>query len=200
MDANIVDRDTPENLSDYLNLLPGYDCSWNQDVLLDISREVWDADAYYWIGVPFPTGPDIFFNQPGSAYINQTFAGDLQIPPFSLLTSITAYSRGNPDQTNAPFKLRVYDKGGKVDMIHKQFSLVDNVGSRQEVAGINPPGPDQPFGPYLLTSPKFIMPPGILHVEITDLSGIVNVMIQVFFALAVPINAQSTGNKLIDEG
>jgi hypothetical protein len=192
MDITVIDApsDVP---SDYLDKLTGYDANSGVDSLLDITRDIWDSEAYYFLGAPFPTGPDIFFNKPGSGFVNQTFAGDIQIPPFSILTKITYFSQqpetdgGQVATGNRPFKIRIYDHGAKNDMIHKQFTLVPNVASAMRGArsGVILPRNDE-FGPYYLTSLLTIMPPGSLHVEITDLSGAVNNIIQVLFAFAVP--------------
>ena len=205
MDANVVDGPI-EKLSDFLDTLPAYNNCWNQIPLLDISRQVWDAGNYYYLGIPFPTGNDIFFNQPGSGNVNQTLTGDLTVPQFSLLTSICFFS-GGPEAghpgvlPNSGFKIRVYDKGGKVDMIMKQFSIINEIASRMagEISGLIQPNPDDPFGPYYLLTHMFVMPPGVLTVEITDLSGVVNNMIQVLFNFAVPLNAVSTNTQQLGD-
>jgi hypothetical protein len=195
MDISIID--SPEDcLSDYLNTLTGYDSNAGVDSLLDISRDIWDSQAYYFRGCPFPTGPDIFFNAPGSGFVNQTFSGDIMVPPFSILTKITYFSQqpeaegGAAPTGDRPFKIRIYDKGAKADMIHKQFTLVPNVAGSMKgnISGVILPNNEE-FGPYYLLERMHIMPPGILHVEITDLSGAVNNIIQCLFAFAVPIGS-----------
>ena len=206
MDADVVQG--PIDLkSDFLNLLPGYDASWNQIKLLDISRQVQDAENYYYLGVPFPVGPDIFFNQPGSGNVFQTYNGNITVPPFSLLTSITAFSAG-PDGSghfgtnlNSGFKLRIYDKGGKADLIMKQFSKADETASFMtgQVGGTLQPEQDDPFGPYFLLTHCFVMPPGVLNIEITDLSGVVNNMIQILLNFAAPLTRQGTGMQQVTE-
>jgi len=188
MDYSIVDG-PPDLESGYLdNCLVGYDMGFGPSSLLDISREIWDADNYYAMVVPFPTGNDCFLNQAGSGFVFQTFGGDITIPPFSWLTKISHFhntlENGNFTGTQGPFKLRVYDKGGKVDMIHRQFAWMSNVSS-----DMIPPGGigtiNDPFGPYYLMEPKVLMPPGTLHVEITDMSG-QPCFVQVAFMFAVP--------------
>lgn len=195
MDADIIQGpvDPP---SEYLDTLQGYNLSFNQYCLLDIARQVWDAENYYFMGVPFPVGGDIFFNQPGSGNVLQTFSGDIPIPPFALLTKITFFSSNAGN-----FKLRIYDKGGKVDMIFKQFSIVQNVGSEMtgQIGGGLMPAQDDPFGPYYLLERKFVMPPGLLHVEITDLTGVQNNMIQILMAFAVPRTTQGTSLQTVTE-
>ena len=200
-DANVVDGPI-ERLSDFLDTLPAYNNCWNQIPLLDISRQVWDSGDYYYLGVPFPTGTDIFFNQPGSGNVNQTLTGDITVPQFSLLTSICFFSAGtNGTVPNSGFKIRVYDKGGKVDMIMKQFSLVNEIASRMagEISGNIQPGENDPFGPYYLLTHMFVMPPGVLTIDITDLSGVVNNMIQVLLNFAVPLNSLSTNTQELGE-
>lgn len=206
MEADTIDGPI-EPLSAYLNTLPGYDTSWNQIPLLNISRKVWDADNYYYYGVPFPVGPDIFFNQPGSNNVFQTFSGDITVPPFSILTSVQWISVGSEAEkynyglTNSNFKIRIYDKGGKVDMIQKQFGYVDVIASEMEgvFSGLIMPGQDDPFGPGYLTGEAFVMPPGVLTIEITDLTGIVNNIIQVLLNFASPLTAQGTNTQDIQE-
>jgi hypothetical protein len=192
-----------DTLSDYLDKLPGYDGSWNQIPLLNISRKVWNSENYYYYGIPFPTGPDIFFNQPGSGNVFQTFSGDITIPPFSILTSIQFFSAGtNGTVLNSGFKLRVYDKGGKVDLIQKQFALVNGTASEMlgNISGNIQPGQDDPFGPGYLLGELFVMPPGVLSIEITDLSGIGNNMIQILLNFACPLTSQGTNTQDIQEG
>lgn len=204
MDITIIDapNDVP---SDYLNKLTGYDANAGVDTLLDVTRDIWDSENYYFLGVPFPTGPDIFFNAPGTGFVNQTFSGDIQVPPFSILTKITYFSQqpetdgGQNPAGNRPFKIRIYDSGAKNDMIHKQFTLVPNVASamRGTRTGVILPRNDE-FGPYYLLELMTIMPPGSLHVEITDLSGVANNIIQVLFAFAVPIGSIMGGAVTAD--
>lgn len=197
MEADRITVAEFEALSAYLDLLPAYDQSWQTDALLDIERQVWDADNYYWYGIPFPTGGDIIFNQTGSPNVLQTFSGDITVPPFAILTKITYFQGLLSDGVGAPSgrcKLRVYDKGGKVDMIHKQFAMIDNVASNmtgQDTGLLS--GQNDPFGPYMLMERKIVMPPGVLHLEITDMSGVANIAIQVLLSFAVPRNRQSLG-------
>jgi hypothetical protein len=205
MDANIIEDGFDERMSDYLDKLPGYDPSWNQIPLLDISRDIWDADNYYFMGIPFPTGNDIFFNAaapPAGGNTFSTFSGDIPVPPYSILTKITHFCQ-QPEAGERPaaargFKIRIYDKGGKVDMIHKQFAWSGLVSSNMSGAITGTAGPvDDPFGPYYLLEEMFVMPPGLLNIEITDLTGVQNNIIQVLLAFAVPINVASTGQMVI---
>lgn len=192
MDYSIVDG-PPDLESGYLDeALQAYNVGFGPSSLLDISREIWDADNYYPMVVPFPTGANCFLNQPGSGFVFQTFAGDITIPAFSWLTKISHWSGKQVVEgpalhftgVRSNFKLRVYDKGGKVDMIHRQFGWMGNVSS--DMTGPGGMGAvDSPFGPYYLLEPKVLMPPGILHVEITDMSG-VPCFVQVAFMFAVP--------------
>ena len=202
MDADVIDGPV-EPLSAYLDLLPGYDCSWNQIALLRMSKQVWDADNYYQYSVPFPVNADVYFNQPGSNNVFQTYSGDITVPPFSILTSITWGSVGPVGgkyayaNTNSNFKIRIYDKGGKADMIQKQFGYVDMVASQMAgvISGNIMPGQDDPFGPGYLTGELFVMPPGVISVEITDLSGIVNNIIQIILNFASPLTNQGTNTQ-----
>ena len=183
-----------EDMSDFLDrCMPAYDVSFYDSMQLDISRQIWDADNYYpWV-VAFPGArADCLFNVGTVAPVTtfQTFTGDITLPPYSWLTKISYFAQqttadGFPNGTLEPFKLRVYDKGGKVDMIQKQFGWMNNVaGSMIPPAGLGTQ--DSPFGPYYLLEPKVLMPPGVLHLEVTDMGG-VPAYIQVALMFSVPL-------------
>ena len=198
MDIHIIDGPV-EDASEYLDTLQGYNITYQQDELLNIARRVWDADNYYPMIVPFPGKPNDLFNATNSGYVLQTFSGVVTVPAFSVLVKMTAYAGPDPDHPTL-FKLRIYDKGGNVDLVYKQFSLADNICGKMtgQLTGQFEPQ-DDPFGPSYLLDNAFVMPPGALQVEITDLSGVANTRIQIAMFFAVPKNSQSLGMQQITD-
>lgn len=178
-----------------------YDLNAGVDALLDGAREILESDAYMFQGVSFPKGQDIFVN-PG-----QTFSGTLNLTPYSYLLYMTGWS-----QNKNQFTMRIFDKGAQADLYFKQFAwfptVMSNMGGRLQYNNgqeIFIGDEDKPFGPYFFQAPLVILPPGVLQVQITNVSTIPagppspnppNAM-QVLFAVAVPKSTTTLQNRKV---
>lgn len=169
--------------SAYLDALPAYNLNAGVDTMLDLAREILTVDNYYFLGVAFPTGTDILIPA------NGTFVGNVSVEPLSYVTMITGFS----DQPSG-FKLRIYDKGAKADIIDRQFISSRNIASQMEgvFPGVTPA--DTPFGPYMLISPFIVLNPGSLQIEITNLS-LLAANIQILLGCAIPVTDRSINIK-----
>lgn len=180
----------------FINNLPAYNASRGTDEMLDLIREIQQSGNYYWQGVSFPNG----VNTTVGAYA--TVNGTIQVPQGSYVTGITHY------EETAGFKFKLYDKGSKASIFYGEYSLARIVSSNMQlqygVGDSNPPTDqgsnlDNPFGTNLLMSPFIINNPGVLGWEVVNLSSAAQV-IQVLLQIAIPINKQSIGNRVIEKG
>ena len=180
---SLLKLDTLDNMptADYLEDLQAYNLNEGVDRLLDTYREIIGSEQYYPLLVPFPTGND------WTIAAGSQFQGSIRIPIGSILTSITGAQVGNAPN-DMGFKLRVYDRGTKSDLIDKQVILGSLMAPEllANVAG-------EPFGPNLIMDPGIvILDPGSLQVSITNLDETNSANIQVLFAFAVPIATVAT--------
>lgn len=184
-------------LSEWLDNLQGYNPWEGSDELLELYRLMWESTNYYSMIVPFPTniiasgggtGPGNLLN----FNAGETQTGAIVVPAYSYLLSIGGYAKSSNAEigTKAPFKFKLYDKGAKTDLFYSNFAINFNGSS----SGQNDYAfaANYPFGPYLLTSPLIVLPPGILQIEITNLDNANAATIQMRFDFAVPINSQNT--------
>jgi hypothetical protein len=169
----------------YLNALPAYNLNAGVDSLLDQSREIQESGKFYYLGVPFPPAQNIEFDP------YESMQGSVNIQPYSFLVSISAYS-----SNAAGFQFSVYDKGAKTyifqptqygqdRIIASNLSITypnNNVSSTIE-------NPD-PNGPYFLTSPLIVLPPGAFQIEMTSMAS-VNNSCQILFGFAIPLTPKS---------
>jgi hypothetical protein len=171
---------TKIGVTSYLDALGAYTTWYGNDELLDFARLVVESQSYFYTGLVFPNGADV--NIPART----TFAGNVSIEPLTYVLSIGGWS-------NQPegFKVRVYDKGSKADIIERQFTFYSNVASEGEgIFGAVPTPLDVPFGPYFLTSPFIIMPPGSVQIEVTNQSPAAAI-IQVMLGCCIPVTDRS---------
>lgn len=173
----------PYSLKTWYNAQGAYDLWTGTDLLLDQSRAILDSDNYIYQGIAFPKDQDIFLTQ------GQTFSGSLNLTPYSFLVSLTGWN-GNDNQ----FTLRIFDKGAQTDLYYGQFGWFPTVISNME-GGINMGQPlrisqrDIPYGPYYFRDPLIILPPGVLQIQVTNVSNLPNFgagAMQMLFGLAVP--------------
>jgi len=175
-----------EDRNQFIDRLPGYDLWYGTDILLDQCRGIEESGEYIWMGVPFPTGDDIFLDAYGH------FAQAITVPPYSYCLYFTGYS-----QQPEGFKVRIFDKGAKVDLFASTFAnnyvatpnLSQDIQTDSADAG-NPYSDAFPIGPYLLTSPNPILAPGAIQLEITNMSQNPNTC-QIFIAFGVPVTNQN---------
>lgn len=180
MDDSTLEINYPQA---YLDSLPAYNCHAGVDSMLDLAREIIDSDGYYWQGVAFPTGSNILIPAQG------TYVGNVSVEPLSYIIAITGYS-------NQPegFKIRIYDKGAKADIIDKQFIYSTMLASNMQMLLGGTAYENVATGPYLLTSPLIILNPGSLQIEITNLS-VSDAMIQIMLSCAFPVTDRSINIK-----
>lgn len=176
------------SLSTWYDHQGAYDLNAGTDRLLDQARFILESDAYTFQGVSFPKGNDI------TLQAGQTFSGTINLTPFSYLVSMSASVAGGSSQTYNPFTLRIFDKGAQTDLYFKQFGWFPTVISDMDPqANVSPylvlynsnAHPDLPFGPHFLESPFIILPPGVLQIQVTNVSTQI-LSIQMLLALAVP--------------
>ena len=118
---------------------------------------------------------------------------------------MTAWS-GNGNQ----FTLRIYDKGGQVDVYQKQFAwyptVVSNMqGTFNEGVPILANDKNKPYGPYFLRDPLIVLPPGVLQIQITNvqISPILpppflpQGIFQILFGVAIPRNTIGMQNRIV---
>jgi len=186
------------SLSSWYENNGAYDLNAGTDMLLDLPRHILESDAYIFQGIAFPKGGDIAIPQ------QQTFSGSLNITPFSYLVSLTGWS-GNGNQ----FTLRIFDKNAQTDLYYGQFGWLPTVisnmaGIEQQNMGqtIFQGDPNKPFGQFFFRDPLIILPPGVLQVQITNVSqqqyfGQSAVM-QMLFGIAVPKSTVSLNNRKVN--
>lgn len=165
--------------------LPGYNGNEGLDELLALSREIQLSGNYYWQGVPFPVGGAT------SVVGNATVNGTIQVPQGTYVTAITHYMADGA----SGFKFKLYDKGSKASIFYGDYAK-ESLASSSMTPDTNPYGGVMPFGPAYLFSPLIITDPGVLGWEVVNLSPNTQT-IQVMLSLAVPINTQSIGHKII---
>ena len=186
--------------SSWYDVIGGYDLWTGTDLLLDQTRYIIESDAYVFRGHTFPKSDDI------NLQVGQTFSGTLNLIPYSYVVSLTGYT-GNENQ----FVVRIYDKGAQTDVYQKQFGWFPSVVSNMQDFGQSNVGqqfprnfPDQPFGPYFFRDPLIVLPPGVLQIQVTNVSGTANLVpvtgasqVQLFFGVAVPKNTLSFQNRKV---
>ena len=145
-------------------------------------------------GIAFPKGQDCILN-PG-----QTFSGALNLTPFSYIVSVTGFT-GNGNQ----FTLRIYDKGAQTDFFYGQFAWFPTVigtlqGSFNNGVPLLISEQDQPFAPYLFRDPVIILPPGVIQIQVTNVSTDPTFgqnFVQLLFNVAVPKSTVSMQNRKV---
>ncbi len=173
-------------VNQFTDNLPGYNANQGVGELLDLVREIQLSGNYYWQGMPFPVG--------GATTVagNATVNGTIQVPQGTFITSITHYN-----SLDAGFKFKLYDKGSKASIFYGDYSKEGLVSSPMS-PDTNPYGGVMPFGPAYLLSPLIVTDPGVMGWEVVNLSSSSQVL-QVMLAMAVPINKQSVGHKIIQK-
>lgn len=171
----------------WLNSLPLYNLSQCSDEMLDLLREIQTSGDYYFQGKPFP------ILNPGDLGIGAglNISGSISIPPYSYLTMLTAFSN-----TNGGFKIRIYDKGAKVDLFDKLWAWDRIIASNQ--ATLNDPAIGT-IPPHLLMGPLVVLPPGLLQIEIANMDLVNTNLVQVMFYFAVPKTSHSTGTAVVND-
>lgn len=184
----------PYTLASWQENQGAYDLNTGTDLLLDQSRYILNSDAYLFQGVAFPKGQDVFLD-PG-----QTFSGTLNLTPYSYIVSLTGWT-GNGNQ----FTLRIFDKGAQTDFYFRQFAWFPTVISNMQ-GGFNNGEPlpidkwDTPFGPYFFRDPMIVLPPGVLQLQVTNVSTDPTFganIVQLLFNVAVPKSTLSMQNRKV---
>ena len=111
------------------------------------------------------------------------------------------------------FTLRIYDKGAQTDLYYGQFAWYPTVigtGQNQFGTDLEPSKflpisfPNLPFGPYFFRAPLIVLPPGVLQIQISNVSqnpatfqptGILNA--QLLFMIAVPKDSVTMQSRKI---
>jgi hypothetical protein len=178
-----------------------YDLNTGTDLLLDQIRHILESDNYTFQAVAFPKGKDIVVN------FQQTFSGSLNLVPNSYIFGLNGYN-----EAEGQFALRIYDKGAQTDLYYGQFALYPTVlGTNQGqfyASGqfITEQTPDIPFGPYFFRAPWIVLPPGILQIQITNVSapntpGELPIQhVQLLFLIAVPKTTQTLNTRRVITG
>lgn len=176
----------PSSLDEWINCRPAYNASPGNNRLLDQSRLFALVNPnYYYYGYAFP--------KPEQATIAplQTFEDTIAVVPNSYLMYITAgFASAEPDIGEPGFDFNIYDKGANVYLGLNDMNFFRNTaGDMQEtIPGVS----GDPTGPWFLTAPYCVTPPGQLNLQLTNLSNNVEgLFMQVLLAFAVPVNAQS---------
>ena len=198
----------PYDLNTFLDNLPVYTLGDEGSATLEQCREIVESGEYYFQGIPFPKSIDCSING------NQTFSGNISIPPLSYILAVTGdsflFGEGQ-SPTNVRnlegFTIRLYDKGAKMDTVVAALYAqnLPNIGCMADLAPVvNPHTPqdlqtDRPIGPLFLPSPMVVLAPGSLQIDVTNLNT-VKAYIQIMFMVAVPISAKSTSEVVIAQG
>lgn len=183
----------PYSLATWYNYQGAYDLNAGTDLLLDLSRNILESDAYIYQGRAFPKGSDCNIGY------NQTFSGTLNLTPYSYLVALTGFTR-NSNQ----FTLRIYDKGAQADVYYGQFAWYPTVISNMTGQFNNGDfivnrDRDKPFGPYFFRDPLIMLPPGVLQVQVTNVEVDPSspTFMQMLFHLAVPKSTVSLNNRRV---
>lgn len=155
----------------YLDTLPAYDLNENIAGMLDLSRAVELSEEYYWLGKPTPTSGLTTIEGRG------TLEDHITVDPGSLVMAISGFS-SQPQG----YQIQLYDEGARQFIFGRTFC-------KSQLADGAMNG-DEPFGPYYLLSPWFVLEPGQIKVQITNLSSN-SAIIQSLLALVVPISRRS---------
>jgi hypothetical protein len=192
---NPLNIEAPYDKLQFINNLQAYNSNRGTDEMLDLIREIQQSGNYYFQGYSIPTGNNITI--PGNGTVN----GTMQVPTGAYVTSISSYCSVDA----GGFKIKLWDKGSKASIFYGDYALQrivsgDELGTSiysnlPSDAGVNP---DIPFGPGYLMSPFIVNDPGVLGWELVNLSA-VSALIQVLLCLAIPINAQSVGQKIVSK-
>ena len=164
------------DFNSYLNSLGAYDTCEGRDRDLDQSRELNSSGKFYFMGSPFPTGDETTF----AAY--ETKQASVNLQPYTFINSISIYC-SDP----AGVKFSIYDKGAKTYLFQTIYTKDSTISSNLDSGD----GIISPFGPYFLTSPMIVLPPGVLQMEMTSLSANDNVIAQLMLGCAVPLTPAS---------
>ena len=186
------------SLSSWYENNGAYDLNAGTDMLLDLPRHILESDAYIYQGVAFPKAQDIVIGP------QQSFSGSLNLTPFSYLVSLTGWS-GNGNQ----FTVRIFDKNAQTDLYYGQFgwlpTVISNmIGPNQGNMGqfIFQGDQNKPFGPFFFRDPLIILPPGILQVQVTNVSlnqyFLQQGLLQMLFGIAVPKSTVSLNNRKVN--
>jgi hypothetical protein len=126
--------------------------------------------------------------------------GTLIVPVGTYITGITQYYLAEDERGGNAigFKMKIFDKGSKESIFYYDYCIDGLVGD-QMVQPANPYGGVRPMGPGLLMSPFIITDPGQLGWEVVNISHN-EAMLQVLLTCAVPINAQTVGQKIVSRG
>lgn len=154
----------------YLENLQAYNCHAGVDKLIEFARMLVAAGQdYLYRGMVFPLG-----SEAPTVAAGKTIEGTISIPAGSFL-----YSHGGYSNQNEGFKYSLFDKGSKTYLVDKEFvhSGLDATDSQPDV--------DVASSNIFHISPFVITAPGLLQVQITNLSG-VDAVIQLFLEFAVP--------------
>ncbi len=113
----------------------------------------------------------------------ETKQASIQLQPYTFINSISIYC-----SHEAGVKFSVFDKGAKTLLFQTEYALDRVISSNLDLSLADP---TYPFGPYFLTSPFIVLPPGTLQIQMTSLASSDNVIAQIMFGCAVPLTKQS---------
>ena len=173
-----------------------FDLNTGTDLQLDLTRQILASDNYICQLVAFPKGPDVLVP------LGTSFSGSLNLIPYTYVIGLIGFDTGQ-------FTVRIYDKGAQTDLYYGQFAwfpTVTGVGQNtvsQQGQSVLPgnSGFDQPFGAYFFRAPWIVLPPGVLQIQITNVSQAPNPFfpqeLQMLFLLAVPKNTVTLNNRRV---
>lgn len=184
----------PFDKSAFIESLPVYCGSYPQAIGLRALTRFLDEN-YYFANRACPST-----QQPGgsnSIASQQSYDDQISIPAGSFLTMIA----GHTDQTDAGFRVRLYDAGaqdeitqGYINDVCVSGQFVPNPASNGGfVAGDTAAGNTLFSGLMILQSPLSIASPGQLNVQITNLSANTAIIDMAFFFACPANHMQETG-------
>ena len=188
------------SLATYYENNGAYDLNTGTDLQLDLIRQILASDNYTFQAISFPKGKDIEVD------FQKTFSGSLNLVPYSYIWGLNGYN-----ETEGQFTLRIYDKGAQTDLYYGQFAWYPTVlGTGQGQFDL--PGDfillgqeNKPFGPYFFRAPWIVLPPGILQIQITNVSAAFDPVhpiqhVQLLFLVAVPKTTQTLNTRRVITG
>ena len=173
-----------------------FDLNTGTDLQLDLIRHILASDGYTCQLIAFPKGNDILIN------LGQSFSGSLNLIPYSYILGLIGFDDGQ-------FTLRIYDKGAQTDLYYGQFAWFptiigvgqSTVSAQGDGALPGQQGFDKPFGSYLFRAPWIVLPPGVLQIQVTNVSQFASPFfpetMQMLFLVAIPKNTVSLNSRRV---
>lgn len=173
----------PGSKTSFLDSLGAYNASRGQNRQLDQCRLFARVNpGYFHKGYVFP--------RPEFAVVGSlaTVEDTITIPPNSYLLYITGGIGTEDADAGAGFDFQIYDKGANayLGLNDLNFWRTTTGDMRETVPGVD----GEPTGPWFLTAPYCVTPPGQLNLSLTNLAT-TEVFMQMLLLFAVPVTPQS---------